>query len=67
MLRDADVNSYYPACIINCELYPDQLGFDFLSVYRGIRDSRLDAKKKAEGLKQRIKELKKKLAEMNDE
>lgn len=44
MIIDRDVASYYPAIIIETELYPQHLGPDFLSVYRDIRDTRIAAK-----------------------
>lgn len=45
MIRDADVASYYPAIMLNCGLYPDHLGYDFLDIYRTIRERRIAAKK----------------------
>lgn len=45
MIRDADVASYYPAIMLNCELYPDHLGPDFLNIYRSIRERRIAAKR----------------------
>lgn len=42
---DKDVASYYPAIILNCNLYPQHLGIDFLTVYRNIVNRRLEAKK----------------------
>lgn len=44
VIIDNDVASYYPAIVLNCELYPQHLGRDFLDVYRGIRDRRIAAK-----------------------
>jgi len=43
-LTDRDVRSYYPACILNLGLYPIAAGPNFLKVFRGFRDSRVDAK-----------------------
>ncbi len=43
-LFDRDVASYYPAIIINCELFPKHLGSDFLIVYRALVERRLAAK-----------------------
>lgn len=43
-LKDVDVVSYYPRIIINCRLYPQHLGIDFLFVYAGIVDDRVKAK-----------------------
>jgi len=44
-LFDRDVASYYPAVILNCGLYPQHLGANFLVVYRSIVERRLAAKK----------------------
>ena len=44
-LRDRDVASYYPFIIINCGLYPEHLGPDFLIVYKKIVDERIAAKR----------------------
>lgn len=43
---DADVASYYPSIILNLGLYPNQLGIDFLDVYKNIVTERLEAKQK---------------------
>jgi hypothetical protein len=45
LLIDKDVASYYPAIIINNNLYPNHLGPNFLSVYKDIMETRLKAKK----------------------
>lgn len=45
ILRDADVASYYPAILLNCQLYPEHLGPAFLDVYRSIRERRISAKR----------------------
>ena len=45
VLIDRDVASYYPFIILNLGLYPENLGVDFLSVYRSIVERRLHAKK----------------------
>lgn len=45
LIRDADVASYYPAIILNCDLFPDHLGREFLDVYRSIRERRIAAKR----------------------
>lgn len=42
---DRDVASYYPRIILNQRLYPDHIGEAFLTVYNGIVDQRLEAKK----------------------
>ena len=44
LICDWDVASYYPSIILNCELYPSQLGRSFLEVYKSIVDERLEAK-----------------------
>lgn len=44
ILVDRDVASYYPAIILNCNLYPSHMGREFLDVYREIVDRRLAAK-----------------------
>lgn len=51
LLCDWDVASYYPSIILNCELFPRQLGRPFLDVYKKIVDERLEAKK----LKNKVK------------
>ncbi len=43
-LIDRDVRSYYPAAIINLGLYPVAMGPNFLKVYTGFRDRRVEAK-----------------------
>lgn len=45
-LKDVDVASYYPKIILNTRLFPKHLGIDFLFVYGGIVDERLEAKAK---------------------
>lgn len=44
IIVDRDVASYYPAIILNCGLFPEQMGKAFLSVYKDIVDRRLAAK-----------------------
>jgi hypothetical protein len=44
-LTDRDVASYYPAIILNCKLFPEHLGEEFLDVYRELVDRRLAAKR----------------------
>ena len=51
LIADWDVTSYYPAIILNCELYPDQLGKTFLEVYRALVEERLEAKAAGEKVK----------------
>lgn len=44
ILIDRDVASYYPAIILGCNLFPKQLGPEFLDIYRTIVNQRLEAK-----------------------
>lgn len=44
LLIDTDVESYYPRIILNCGLYPQHLGRNYLIVYGGLVDRRLAAK-----------------------
>jgi DNA polymerase elongation subunit (family B) len=48
ILVDRDVASYYPAIILNTGMYPEQMGPNFLTVYRDIVRQRLDAKKRGD-------------------
>lgn len=59
VLKDVDVESYYPSLILTLGLTPKQLGRSFLGVYRGIVGARLAAKA-------RVKEIKNLLPIMND-
>lgn len=45
ILEDRDVTSYYPFIIINQGLYPTHIGPDFIHVYKGIVDRRIEAKR----------------------
>lgn len=45
ILADKDVASYYPSIILNLGLFPKHLGPTFLDVYRGIVETRLEAKR----------------------
>lgn len=51
LLCDWDVASYYPSIILNCELYPKNLGRVFLDVYRNIVNERLEAKRNKDKVK----------------
>jgi hypothetical protein len=42
---DLDVTSYYPTIILNCGLYPKQLGKDFLDIYRELVETRIAGKR----------------------
>lgn len=45
LLRDRDVVSYYPSLILQCGLFPPNMGDDFQKVYRTFFDRRIAAKK----------------------
>lgn len=45
IIKDIDVESYYPRIVINLGLYPTHLGPNFLNVYSGIVDRRVKAKR----------------------
>ena len=44
-LTDRDVTSYYPNCILNLGLYPIAAGPNFLTVFRGFKNERVEAKR----------------------
>lgn len=44
-LTDRDVTSYYPNAIINLGLYPRACGPNFLTVFKGFKDARVEAKR----------------------
>lgn len=44
VLRDADVASYYPSLILGAGMTPQQLGPEFLTIYKNVVDRRLAAK-----------------------
>lgn len=45
-LIDIDVTSYYPSIIINNGIYPSNIGWEFLELYKSLRDRRLQIKDK---------------------
>jgi hypothetical protein len=45
LICDRDVTSYYPSMIINNSWYPEQLGKEFLTLYKNIYNERIKAKK----------------------
>lgn len=51
VLIDADVASMYPTIILMLGLFPKALGKHFLETYRGIKDNRINAKRRAKELK----------------
>lgn len=48
LLRDLDVTSYYPALILQCGLFPPNMGEHFQHVYQQFFDRRIYAKKKGD-------------------
>lgn len=66
VLLDRDVTSYYPSIIIGNGLYPKQLGKAFLTVYKGIIDRRVAAKKRAGDLEKEIRALESRIKEIED-
>lgn len=52
VLVDADVASQYPSIIMKLGLYPKALGPEFLTIYKGAIDARLQAKAEAKVLKE---------------
>lgn len=58
LIRDNDVESFYPRIILNQKLFPPHLGPAFLAVYEKIVDTRVEAKRKAAECKEKIKALK---------
>lgn len=59
ILKDWDVASYYPNIILNLGLFPENLGRQFLEVYRNIVETRLAAKarSKDESLDKTVRDL----------
>jgi hypothetical protein len=47
LIRDWDVDSYYPKIMLICRLFPEQFGDVFLEVFNTIVETRLEAKAKA--------------------
>lgn len=66
IVRDADVASYYPSLMLECGIYPDHLGPAFIEIYRGIRDSRVEAKHKAAALKKEIAKVEARIKELEN-
>ncbi len=65
ILKDVDVESYYPRIILNGRLMPMHIGKAFLKVYKGIVDRRLAAKAKLKEIRGEIKALKSSIAKSN--
>ena len=51
VISDVDVASLYPSLIIEYGFYPPHLGKEFLDVYKGIKDERIEAKHNGNKLK----------------
>lgn len=51
IISDVDVASLYPSLIIEYGFYPPNLGKEFLEVYKGIKDERIEAKHNGNKLK----------------
>lgn len=64
VIWDFDVASYYPAIVLNSELYPQHIGRSFLDVYKTIVTRRLAAKERAGELKKEIAAVKKRITEV---
>lgn len=54
VIRDIDVESYYPTLILNSGEYPEATGPGFIPVYGGIKNKRVDAKGQLKKLKDSI-------------
>lgn len=50
-LKDVDVKSYYPSLILTMGMYPEQVGPQFIEIYRAVYVRRLAAKAEAQRLK----------------
>lgn len=57
VISDVDVASLYPSLIIEYGFYPPHLGKEFLEVYKGIKDERIEAKHNGNKLKNLILKL----------
>lgn len=66
ILVDRDVTSYYPNIILSQLLYPKHIGADFLTVYKGLVDKRIKAKRMQQEINKKIKELEKKLKDIEE-
>lgn len=47
---DNDVTSYYPSIILNLQLFPKHIGYEFLNVYRSLVERRIEAKKNKDNI-----------------
>lgn len=55
ILVDVDVAGYYPAIIIESDLFPKALGPAFLAEFRDIRDTRISAKRRMQEIEAWVK------------
>lgn len=61
---DADVTSYYPNIIINQKLYPKHLTKNFIDIYKGIVDRRIEAKRMAKQIDAEMHEFPERRAQL---
>lgn len=54
VLIDADVAAFYPEIILRSGLYPKALGPHFVTAYRGIKEGRVTAKRRAKEIKRQL-------------
>jgi DNA polymerase elongation subunit (family B) len=57
LISDFDVTSFYPSIILQQELYPENMGREFLTLYKSIVERRIFAKKMVSELQCRIETL----------
>jgi hypothetical protein len=57
LISDFDVTSFYPSIILQQQLYPENMGENFLTLYKSIVDRRVFAKKMVSELQCRIETL----------
>lgn len=53
VIRDVDVDSYYPSLMLRAGAYPEALGPQFLVEFAAIREDRLDAKARQAGFEKK--------------
>ena len=66
-IHDDDVASFYPSIILQCNLFPPNMGPVFLTVFRKLFDSRISAKRRAGELKAEIAKIEARIRELEDE
>jgi hypothetical protein len=57
LLMDWDAASFYPALLINNGLYPSSMGEFFMQVFVGIRDDRVEAKRRGDKVVADLKKI----------